>query len=244
VQGGAHREGSVRVHGAFVRFHELDNALLVDDDVGAHSPLISFIVHVVAFEDAITSEHLPVHVAEEREGDADLLGEGGIGGGTIQTNSENFGIRGVNLTGGDSSLDRLKLFRSTTSESQDVDGEKDVLLAAVIAELHGFPLVAEQSEVGSGVADLEGHFGDFRLPGLWGSGSGGEGDSGQKSQSNRAFHQNLPSETGYLCQQQLTPCHLCNTTGTAKIFPDLWQKGDKRNFRGPNRVSLAIREVL
>ena len=183
MQGGAHREGSVRVYGAFIRFHELDDPLLVDDDVGAHSPLIGFIVHVVAFENAVTSEHLAVHVAEEREGDADLLGEGGIGGGTIQTDSENFCIRGVNLTGGDSSLDRLKLFRSTTGESQDVDGKKDVLLPAVIAELHGFPLVAEQSEVGSGGADFESHLGDFRLPGLWGSGSGGEGESSQKSQS-------------------------------------------------------------
>jgi len=200
VQGSAHGEGRIGIHGAFVRFHELDNALLVDDDVGAHGPLIGFIVHVVAFEDAVTSEHLAVHVAEERESDADLLGEGGIGGGTIQTNSENFGIRGVNLTGGDSSLDRLKLLRSTTSEGQDVDGEKDVLLAAVIAELHGFPLVAEQGEVGSSVADFEGHFGDLRLFSLWGNGSYRENSRSQKPDSNGAFHENLPSETRYLCQ--------------------------------------------
>ena len=89
------------------------------------------------------------------------LGERGVSSGTIQTNSENFRIRGVNLTGGDSSLDRLKLLRSTAGEGQDVDGEKDVLLAAIVAELHGFPLVAEKSKLRGRVTDLKGHFGDL-----------------------------------------------------------------------------------
>ena len=98
---------------------------------------------VEVYEDAVGLEHLAVHVAEEGKFNTDLFGERGVGGGTIQTNSENFRIRGVNLTGGDSSLDRLKLLRSTAGEGQDVGGEKDVLLAAIVAELHGFPLVAK-----------------------------------------------------------------------------------------------------
>ncbi len=161
MQGGAHGEGGVGIDGAVALFDKLDDALLVDDDVGAQSPLIGLILFVIALEDAVGLEHLAVHVAEEREGDADLFGERGVGRGTIHTNSENFGFRGVNLTGGDSSLDRLKLLRSTPGEGQDVDGEKDVLLAAIVAELDRFPLVAEQSELGSDVADPEGHFGDL-----------------------------------------------------------------------------------
>jgi len=164
VQSRAHGQGGVGINGAVAFLNKLDDTLLVDDDVGAQGPLIGFILHVVALEDAVGFEHLAVHVAEEREANADLLGEGGVGGRTIQTNSKNFGIRGVNFTGGDSSLERLKLLRSTAGEGQDVYGEENVLLAAEVAELHGFPLVTKQSEIRGGVADLQGHLGDFRLP--------------------------------------------------------------------------------
>jgi len=50
--------------------------------------------------------------------------------------------------------DRLKLLGSTAGEGQDVDGEKDIFLAAVVAELHGFPLVAEKSELRGRITDL------------------------------------------------------------------------------------------
>ena len=145
VQGGAHGQGGVGIDGAVAFFDKLDDALLVDDDVGAQSPLVAFVIlpRVVGFENSVGLEHLAIHVAEEGEGDPDLLGEGGVGSGTIYTDSENFRIRSVDFTGGDSSLDRLKLLRSTTGEGQDVDGEEDVLLAAEVAELHGFPAVAE-----------------------------------------------------------------------------------------------------
>jgi hypothetical protein len=33
-----------------------------------------------------------IHVAEERKGDADLLGKGAIGGGTIDADSENYRV--------------------------------------------------------------------------------------------------------------------------------------------------------
>jgi hypothetical protein len=39
-----------------------------------------------------------VHVAEQRELDADLFGEGGIGGGTVDADAEDFRIRGINLS--------------------------------------------------------------------------------------------------------------------------------------------------
>jgi len=83
VQGGAHRQSSVGVDGAVAFVDQPDDTLLVDDDVGAQSPLVSFILDVVALEDAVGLEHLAIHVAEERKGDADLFGEGGVGSGTI-----------------------------------------------------------------------------------------------------------------------------------------------------------------
>jgi hypothetical protein len=179
VQSGAHGQSSVGIDGAVAFFHELNDALLVDDDVGAQSPFIGFIVLVVFLQDAVGFEHLAIHVAEERKFNANLFGERGVGSGTINTDTEDFRIRGVNLTGGDSSLDRLKLFRSTAGEGQDVDGEKNILLAAIVAELHALPLVAKQSEIRGAVADLEGHFGDVGLPGLRSSRSRRDGGSNQ-----------------------------------------------------------------
>ena len=94
MQGGAHGEGGVGIDGVIALFDELDDALLVDDDVGAQSPLVAFAIlcGVVALEDAVGPEHLAVHVAEERKSDADLLGEGGIGSGAIYADAENFRI--------------------------------------------------------------------------------------------------------------------------------------------------------
>jgi len=59
------------IDGVIAFFDKWDDALLVDDDVGAPEPTRSpslFFCRVVGFEDAVRLEHLAVHVAEEREG--------------------------------------------------------------------------------------------------------------------------------------------------------------------------------
>jgi len=52
VQGGAHSKGGVGIDGVIAFFDKLDDALLVDDDVGAQSPLVAFVIlcRVVGFE--------------------------------------------------------------------------------------------------------------------------------------------------------------------------------------------------
>src|SRR6266849_6643104 len=79
----------------------------------------------------------------------------GIGGAAVNAHAKNFRVRRVDLSRGDSSLDRLKLFRSTTGKGQDVNGKKDIFLAAEVAELYGCTLIADQSEVWSGITDLQ-----------------------------------------------------------------------------------------
>ena len=190
VQGGAHGQGGVGIDGAIALFDKLDDALLVDDNVGAQSPLVAFVIfrRVVGLEDAVGLEHLAVHVAEEWEGDADLLGEGSVGSGAIHADTEDFRIRSVDFTGGDSSLDRLKLLRSTTGEGQDVDGKEDVLLATEVAELHGFPAVAEKSEIRGGVTDLECHLCDLGLFALGDNWSSRESGCSHEPESEPFFH--------------------------------------------------------
>ena len=161
VQIGANRERVIRIDGAFVKINVLDDAILVDDDVRALRPLIILALHVVTLEDSVVLEHFFVHVAEERKFDVDLLGECCVCRGGIHTDAEDCRIVFVDLTGSESSLDRLKLLRSTTGESKDIDREKDVFLAAKVRKLDGFPLVAEECKVGSVIADFQRGLGDL-----------------------------------------------------------------------------------
>jgi hypothetical protein len=166
VKIGAHGHRGVGIDGAIAFLDVLDDPFLVDDDVGALRPLIRLVLDVVALQDAVRFEHLLVHVAEERKLDVDLLGEGSVGSGTIEAYAEDFRVGGIDLACGESSLDRLKLLRSTLSEGKNVNGEKDVLLAAIVAELDVFPLVTEEGEVGSDITDLKRDLSECGLLGL------------------------------------------------------------------------------
>ena len=161
MQIGADREGVVGIDCGVAFFDVLDDAVFVDDDVGALRPFEGLILHVVAFEDAVGRQHLLVHVAEQWKFDVDLLRESRVGCGRIHADAENFRIRGVDFAAVDSRLDRLELFGSTTCEGEHIDGEKDIFLAAKIAEFDCFPLIAEQAEVRRGVAYFERDFGDL-----------------------------------------------------------------------------------
>jgi len=83
-------------------------------------------------------EHFLVHVAEEGKLDVNLLGESGVCCGGIHTDAKNGRIIRIDLTGSESSLDRLKLLGSTTGEGEDVNGEKDILLAVEVESLTVF----------------------------------------------------------------------------------------------------------
>lgn len=192
MERGAGGQCGVGVDGAVAGFNEADDALFVDDDVGPQGPLVGFVLDVVALEDAVGGKHLVVHVAEKREIDVDLLGEGSICSGTIHANAEDCGICGVDLTRGDSSLDRLKLFRSTAGKCQDVDGEKDVPLAAIVAELHTLPLIAKQGEVRCHVTHFQRHLCHFWLLHLLRQGRSHRRSGQQYQQSQCTFHSHLP----------------------------------------------------
>jgi hypothetical protein len=161
VQVGANRQGVIGVDGAVVKFNVLDNAVFIYDDIGAPRPIVGFALFVVSLEDAVVLEHFLVHVAEERKLDVDLLGESGVCCGGIHTYTENSRIVRIDLTGSESSLDRLKLLRSTTGEGEDVNGEEDILFAAEVRQLDGLPLVAEESKVRSVIANFQRSCGDL-----------------------------------------------------------------------------------
>jgi hypothetical protein len=163
VQVGADRQGVVWIDGGVALFDVLDDAVFVYDDVGPLRPLVGVALNIVALEDAVGGQHPLIHIAQKRELDVDLLGEGGIGRGGIHADAKNFRIGGINFAAVDSRLDRLELLRSTTGESEDVNGKEDVFLALVVAELDRLPLVAQQGEIRSGISHFERNLRDFFL---------------------------------------------------------------------------------
>lgn len=158
VQAGADGQRVIWIDGALVKFHVLDFSFFIYDDSGAARPFEIVTLNIIFFQDAILDEDFAVHVAEQRHGDADLLGEGGVCGGTVYADSEDDGVTGFEL--GLISLIGLEFFGSATSESQDVEGENDVFLAAEIAQLDGLPVIAEKREIRGDVAHLQGRLGN------------------------------------------------------------------------------------
>src|SRR4029077_4328785 len=94
-----------------------------------------------------------VHVAQKRKGNSDLLCECGVGGGTVDADSENNCVASFEF--GQISLIGLKFFGSTTCECQDVEGQDDVFLSAILAQFHLLPFVAQEREIGRHVAHLQ-----------------------------------------------------------------------------------------
>ena len=132
MQVGAHRNGGVWVDGTIAAFDVADDAVFVDDDIGAQGPLVCVALLFIGFEDAVGSEHFLVHVAEEGKLDADLLGESGVRRGTVHAHTENCRVVCIDLAGIESRLDRLELLGSTTGESQDVDSQENIFLTVKI----------------------------------------------------------------------------------------------------------------
>src|SRR6185437_6387662 len=97
MQVGANGDGGVRIDGAVAFLDVADNSLFIDDDVGTLRPLEFLALNVVGFQNAVSGEHFVVHVAQEREFYVDLLGKSRVRGGTIDADSKDFRIRGVDL---------------------------------------------------------------------------------------------------------------------------------------------------
>jgi hypothetical protein len=53
VQVDTNGDSGVGIDGAVATFDMADDAIFVDDDVGAESPLVAFALDIVAFKDAV-----------------------------------------------------------------------------------------------------------------------------------------------------------------------------------------------
>lgn len=98
----AHVDGIVGVDRAGVEFDVLNFSFLVDHERCTARPLVLIAIHGVLLENSIRGEDFAVHIAEEREGNANLFGKSGVGGRAVDANAEN--LRVVRLELGQISL--------------------------------------------------------------------------------------------------------------------------------------------
>ena len=155
VQVGADVDGVGGINRAVAFLYVRDLALLVHDKRSAVGKLKLIVQDAVLFRD------LARHVAQERELDTDFLGERGVGGRSVNADTQDGGVLRVDLAGVDTRLVCLKFLRSTAGEGKNVERQDDVLLAAIITQLHGRVLVAAQCEIGRNVSNFEGRVGDL-----------------------------------------------------------------------------------
>jgi hypothetical protein len=82
------------------------------------------------------------------------LRESVVGRGTINADSKNDCVGGFQL--GHISLIGLKFLRSTLGEGEDIKGENDVFLPAIIAKANRIPVIIQERKIGRHVASLQG----------------------------------------------------------------------------------------
>ena len=63
VQFSTYGQRIIRIDGAIAFFDMLNHTVLVDHNIGALGPLISLILLVIAFQNAVGCQHFLVHVA-------------------------------------------------------------------------------------------------------------------------------------------------------------------------------------
>jgi hypothetical protein len=218
VEGGAQGECSVGVDGVIALVDKADDALLIDDNIGAKSPLVVFVFDAVRLQDAVSGEHLVVHVAEQREVKAVLLCEGGIGRRTIQADAEDLGIRSGDPTGVDADLDGAHLFGTAFGEGENINGEEDILLAAVVAEPDGFPVISKEREIRRMATNFERHTCDLRFVYLVSERRSSNGSNQQQNDDEGTFHKDSRT-AAKLSGQQPHPAFFLKTSQVSKIFP-------------------------
>ena len=82
-----------------------------------------------------------VHIAEQWEVDADLLGPCPVGGRTVDTNTQDLGVRSFQAL--QIRLKSFHLLGSTAGEGEDVERQRDILFSAKVAERYSLEVLIE-----------------------------------------------------------------------------------------------------
>jgi hypothetical protein len=75
-------------------------------------------------------------ITEQREGDSNLVGEGFVGEGAIHAHTQDLGVGSFQLL--QILLEVFHLLGSTAGESKDIKGQRNIFLAAILAQVDIF----------------------------------------------------------------------------------------------------------
>lgn len=126
-------------------------------DVANHSLLVQDKSHALCHpektERAIELGNRFLRIAEERKGDAELLGETLVGGRTVDADAED--LRLGLLKKRETILVRFDLVRSGGCVGKNVERQDDILPAEKIAELDAVAVVVRKLEIRRRIADFQ-----------------------------------------------------------------------------------------
>jgi hypothetical protein len=81
-------DSRIRIDRTFIVLDVLDFAFLVDYKRRPPGPLVAISAHRIFSKNSVLGQDRPVHIAEQRKGDSDLLGESRVRWGTIRADSK------------------------------------------------------------------------------------------------------------------------------------------------------------
>lgn len=128
VKAGTNCHGGRRVDGRCVEIDVLNHAVFVNHERGASRKFHFICSQGERLHDSVLLQNGAVHIAQQRKGDTDLLCKCCVGWRAVDTDAENYRITCFDL--GQIRLIGLEFLGSTTCESENVEGEDDVLLAS------------------------------------------------------------------------------------------------------------------
>ena len=115
--------GWIDRHAAFVDV--LNNSLLVDDECGSIAEALFFI------KDSVIFHHSSLEITEQWKRYTDVLCKTAVGRNAVDADAEDLSLCSFEFS--DISLIRLQFFRSTTGESQHIEGQHHIFLSPEVA---------------------------------------------------------------------------------------------------------------
>ena len=110
-------------HAAFI--YVLNNSLLVDDECGSIAEALFFI------KDSVIFDHRSLEITEQWKRYTDVLCKTAVGRNAVDADAEDLSLCSFEFS--DISLIRLQFFRSTTGESQHIEGQHHIFLSPEVA---------------------------------------------------------------------------------------------------------------
>jgi hypothetical protein len=114
----------------FVDFFFQNGAVFSDQEVYPASGFVFINV------DSVLMGNCAAPITEQREGDSNLVGEGFVGEGAIHAHTQDLGVGSFQLL--QILLEVFHLLGSTAGESKDIKGQRNIFLAAILAQVDIF----------------------------------------------------------------------------------------------------------